>query len=151
MTPFRFLKMKTIVKNFFLHLTLFILRYVSRSKKSLNSSLPFLDVLVKKHKTGFITSVYGKPTFASQYIHWYSFSLMKRKINLVATLVHRALFICSSSRFQTELDEIRSILVANGYPTHIITSTFSKKIRQFNQLSEHGVKKRAIVKYLVTA
>ena len=67
-------------------------------EKELNSSLPFLDVLVEKHKTGFITSVYRKPTFTAQYIHWDSFIPMKRKINLVATLVHRARFICSSSK-----------------------------------------------------
>ena len=67
-------------------------------KKELNSSLPFLDVLVEKHKTGFITSVYKKPTFTGQYIHWDSFSPMKQKINLVATLVHRALSVYSSSK-----------------------------------------------------
>ena len=110
-------------------------------EKELNSSLPFLDVLVEKHKTGFITSVYRKPTFTSQYIHWDSFSPMKRKINLVATLVHRALLISSSSKLQAELDKIRSILVGNGYPNHIITSAFSKKIRQFNQSSQRRLKK----------
>ena len=41
----------------------------------------------------------------------------------------------------TELDKIQSILVANEYSNHIITSTFSKKIRQFNQSSQHGLKK----------
>ena len=46
-------------------------------EKELNLSLPFLDVLVEKHKTGFITSVYRKPTFTSQYIHWDSFSPIK--------------------------------------------------------------------------
>ena len=99
-----------------------------RFKKELNSSLLFLNILVEKHKTGFITSVYRKPTFTSQYMHWNSFSPIKQKINFVATLVYQALFICSSSRLQAELDIIRSILVANGYPNHIITSTFSKKI-----------------------
>ena len=59
----------------------------------------------------------------------------------MATLVHRALSICSSSRLQAELDKIRSILVANGYPNHIITFTFSKKIWQFNQSFQHGPKK----------
>ena len=32
-------------------------------KKELNSSLPFLDILVKQQKTGFITFVHRKPTF----------------------------------------------------------------------------------------
>ena len=38
-------------------------------KKEVNSFLSFLDVLVEKHKTGFITSVYRKPIFTDQYIH----------------------------------------------------------------------------------
>ena len=38
-----------------------------------NNSLPFLDVLVTKCDNKFITSVYRKPTFAGQYIHWNSF------------------------------------------------------------------------------
>ena len=74
-------------------------------EKELNSFLPFLDVLVEKHKTGFITSAYRQPTFTGQYIHWDSFSPMKRKINLVATLVHLVMFIWSSSKLQAELDK----------------------------------------------
>ena len=34
-------------------------------EKKLNSSLPFLDVLIEKHKTGFITSVCTKSTFTA--------------------------------------------------------------------------------------
>ena len=79
--------------------------------------------------------MYRKPIFTGQYVHWNSFSPMKRKINLVATLVHRVMFICSSSKLQTDLGKIRSILFANGYPNHIITFTFSKKIRQFKHLN----------------
>ena len=107
-------------------------------EKELKSSLPFLDILVEKHKTGFITSVCRKPTFTGQYIQRDSFSPKKQKINHAATLVNRALFICSCSKLQAELDKIRSILVANGYPNHIITSIFSKKIRQFNQSPQHS-------------
>ena len=55
-------------------------------EKELDSSLPFLDVLVEKHKTGFIKPVYRKPTFTGQYVHWDSFSPMKQKINLMAIL-----------------------------------------------------------------
>ena len=66
---------------------------------------------------------------------------MKRKINVVTPLVHRAMFICSSSRLPADFTKIRPILVANGYPNIIIIFTFSKKIRQFNQSSQHGPKK----------
>ena len=53
----------------------FLLRFTF--EKELNSFFPFLDVLVEKYKTGFITSVYRKLTFTGQYIHWNSFSPMK--------------------------------------------------------------------------
>ena len=135
MTLLRFLKTKTNVKiSFFTQLSLLFVTF--HVKKKVNSSFQFLDVLVKKHKTGFITSMYRKPTFTRQYLHWDSFSLMKQKINHVASLVHRALFICFSSRLQAELDKILSILVANGYPNHIIAFPFTKKIRLFNQSSQ---------------
>ena len=51
-------------------------------------------------------------------------------------------------KLQAELEKIRSILVANGYANHIITSTFSKKVRQFNQSSQHGPKKCPIYLHL---
>ena len=41
---------------------------------------------------------------------------MKRKTNLISTLVHRALVICSKTTLENELSNIRSTLVNNGYP-----------------------------------
>ena len=49
-------------------------------EKEQNNSLSFLDVLVEKEGTGFLTSVYRKPTFTGQYIRWNSFSPKSRKI-----------------------------------------------------------------------
>ena len=66
-------------------------------KLKANNFLPFLDVLVTKSNNKFITSVYRKPTFTGQYIHWNSFGPKRRKINLIDTLTHRALKICSKS------------------------------------------------------
>ena len=65
-------------------------------EKESNHSLPFLDVLVERHDSEFLTSVYRKPTFTGQYLRWNSFSPQKRKINLIGTLVHRAFMICST-------------------------------------------------------
>ena len=55
-----------------------------------NNSLSFWDVLVTKSNNRFITSVYKKPTFTDQYIHWDLFGPKKRKTNLIDTLTHRA-------------------------------------------------------------
>ena len=43
-------------------------------EKESNHSLPFLDVLVERHDSEFLTSVYRKPTFTGQYLRWNSFS-----------------------------------------------------------------------------
>ena len=44
----------------------------------------------------------------------------KRKANLIETLVHRALMICSKSKLQHELKNIRSIQRNNEYPESFI-------------------------------
>ena len=72
--------------------------------------------LLPNLKNKFITSVYRKPTFTGQFIHWNSFGPKQRKTNLIDTLTHRALKICSKATFKHELDNIRSILVQNDYP-----------------------------------
>ena len=112
-----------------------------------NNSLPFLDVLITNLCTyyqsdnKFITSVYRKPTFTGQYIHWNSFGPKQRKTNLIDTLTHRALKICSKSTLKHELDNIRPILVKNGYLEFFIDSKISKKLLRFQQSTKEGPKK----------
>ena len=76
------------------------------SEKEEFESLAFWDVKIQKSDSKFITSVYRKPFFTSQYIRWDSFGPYKRKKNLISTLVHRALCICSKSMLQQELENI---------------------------------------------
>ena len=80
-------------------------------EKEQNNSLNFLDVLVEKDGTGFLTSVYRKPTFTGQYIRWNSFGPKTRKLSLIKTLVHRALMICSKAKLGSELDKINNCLL----------------------------------------
>ena len=106
-----------------------------------HNSLPFLDALVTKSNNKFITSVYRKPTFTGQYIHWKSFGPKQRKTNLINTLTHRALKICSKSTLKHELENIRSILAQNCYPEFLIDSRISKKLLRFQQSTKEGPKK----------
>ena len=103
------------------------------SEKEVNQSLPFLDVLVTKSTNNFTTSVYRKATFTGEYIRWNSFGPKTRKTNLIATLTHRALKICSKSSLQQELDTIKSLFLKNGYPESVINARISKKILQFQK------------------
>ena len=110
-------------------------------KKESNLALPFLDVLVEKSPSKFITSIYRKPTFIGQYLRWNSFSPRKRKTKLILTLTHRALAICSPERLPSKLDKIKSILLTNGYPENVIKSFMAMKMNQFYALPKLGLKK----------
>lgn len=54
--------------------------------KEVNGSLPFLDVLVHRTPSFFITSVYRKSNFTGLYTRWDSFCPKRQKINLTRTL-----------------------------------------------------------------
>ena len=118
-------------------------------EKESNHSLPFLDVLVERHDSEFLTSVYRKPIFTGQYLRWNSFSPQKRKINLIDTLVHRAFIICSKNKLDPELGKIRLILLENGYPEQAINSAFKRKPQQLNFNLIHTVEKCPVYLYIL--
>ena len=102
-------------------------------EKEQNNSLNFLDVSVEKGGTGFLTSIYRKPTFTGQYIRWNAFSPKARKINLIKTLVHRALMICSKTKLDSELD--------NGYPEDVLVSCIKEKLANISLEKRFGPEK----------
>ena len=79
------------------------------------------------------------PVYIYAGIH--SFSPRKRKTNLILTLTQRALAICSPERLPSELDKIKSILLTNGYPEHVIKSFMAVKMKQFHVLPKFGPEK----------
>ena len=111
------------------------------SKKEESQSLAFLDVKIQKSDYKFITSVYRKPSFTGQYIRWDTFGPSKRKKNLINTLVHPVLRICSKSMLQQELENIRVILRVNGYHESIIDREISHKLARFQSLPKFGPNK----------
>ena len=110
-------------------------------EKEQNNSLHFLDVLVEKEGTGFLTSIYRKPRFTGQYIRWNSFSRRTRKISLIKTLVHRALMICSKTKLGPELDKIKQLLIENGYPVDVLLSCINQKLANFAAEKPSGPEK----------
>ena len=139
---------KTNVMSFSPIYILSIHRFVLLLKKNCNQTLPFLDVMVEKDDHEFVTSIYRKPTFTGQCILWNSFCPMKRKTNLISTLVHRALVICSESTLQNELPNIRTILINNGYPEAVINTVITKKMNQFCRPTQLGPKKCPVYLHL---
>ena len=120
----------------------------STFKKDLTWLSHFLDVLVEKSASKFITSIYQKPTFSGQYLCWNSFSPRKRKTYLILTLTHQVLAICSPERLQSELDKIKFFLQTSGYPEPIVKSFMAKKMKQLHTLPQFGPKKCPIYLHL---
>ena len=89
-------------------------------EKEKEKCLPFLDVYVERTDIGLETSVYRKSTFTGHYLHWESFSSLKRQISLISSLVYRALMICTKRRLNREIERIKKIVLDNGY---VITSS----------------------------
>ena len=89
-------------------------------EKENNGQLPFLDVLVERCDSSFLTSVYRKPTFTGLYLDWHFFAPKSRKLNLIRCLSYRALNICSDCKIENELKAIKDILIDNAYPEDVI-------------------------------
>lgn len=90
------------------------------SKRTVQS-LPFLDILIKRHNRTFSTSIYRKKTFTGLYTKWDSFTPRKYKVNLIRTLTFRCFRICSSpSLLRSCLNELRKLLLQNDYPAGVV-------------------------------
>ena len=96
-----------------------------------DDALPFLEVNVFRSESGFITSIYRKPTFSGIYTNYDSFIPDLYKRNLVSTLLFRAFKICSSwDLIHKEVVGLKLIMQRNGYPTcfteKLVTIFFDK-------------------------
>ena len=85
-----------------------------------NNTIPFLDILIKRYNHTFSTSINRKKTFTGLYTKWDSFTPRKYKVNLIRTLTFRCFRICwSPSLLRSCLDELRKLLLQNGYPSGV--------------------------------
>ena len=99
------------------------LYYLNSCHSNINSiAIPFLDILVTRNQSNtFMTSIYRKKTFTGLYTKWDSFTPRKYKINLIRSLTYRYYRLCSSgSLLQSALNDLRKLLLQNGYPQGII-------------------------------
>ena len=101
-----------------------------------NGQLPFLDVLVERRDSSFLTSVYRKPTFIGLYLNWHSFAPKSRKLNLIRCLSYKALNICSEFKIDNELRAIRDIFIDNVYPEDVIDSNIKYMVTKFKDTNK---------------
>ena len=103
-------------------------------ERECNHRLPFLDVFVHKTPTAFLTSVSRKPPFSGLYTRWDSFCSQHCKINLIKTLIYRALMISSKCFLGDEI-KFKSTLSKNGYPLSILDSVVNDVTIKFDRAS----------------
>ena len=101
-----------------------------------NGQLPFLDVLVERGNSSFLTSVYRKPAFTGLYLDWHSFAPKSRKPNLIKCLSYRALNICSECKIENELKAIKDILIEYGYPEDVIDNNINYAVTKFGDMNK---------------
>ena len=95
--------------------------------------LPFLDVRISRNHTRYFTSVYRKKTFTGVYIHWTSLTSRRYKIGIINYLLNRAWnYSTNLEDRDMEVEKIRSILMKNGYPEHVIETNIDKFIKRKN-------------------
>ncbi|CAH8678749.1 unnamed protein product [Schistosoma rodhaini] len=83
--------------------------------------LNFYDVTLSRRSDGSLSrSVYRKRPSACQYTHFYSFTPIQYKRNLVKCLTSRANKICSVDTLSQELEFIYNSLTEIGYPAAFI-------------------------------
>ena len=76
----------------------------------------FLDVLIKKEKGKFTTTVYRKPNDTGRYTHYSSHHHPKVKSGTVKCLAERARRICEEDKLKEEMSQLRNTFTESGYP-----------------------------------
>ena len=85
------------------------------------NALPFLDVSVSIEDEVYQTKVYRKPTNTGVLMNFESMALLKWKISFIRCLLNRAYRISSGwNHFNSEVEQIKSILQQNEYPISFI-------------------------------
>ena len=96
-----------------------------------NSTLPFLDVLIHREDTSLLFSVYRKPTYKNDNIHFLSHHSQRIKSGIVIGAFLRAYRICSPHFIDSEIEHIRTSFKELKYPDHIIQNCHRKAKKTF--------------------
>ena len=90
-------------------------------EKEHDNVLPFLDVLVTRTDTEFVTGTYRKPTFSGVYSNYRSFIPTEYKFGLITTLLYRAFELVSDYlTLDQEIKRLKTILKSNRFPEGFI-------------------------------
>ena len=110
----------------------------------MDNSLPFLDVLVKRHSnTGQLTtSVYRKKTHTDQYLNFQSHHPVQHKLGVVRTLMDRKEVLISQNEDKiTEDEHIKSALKSCCYPNWVYDQVDHQKLKKSQTVTKSNVNK----------
>ena len=96
-----------------------------------NNNLPFLDTLLHRQDDKILRSVYRKPTYKNDIIHYYSDHTDKIKSGIIIGFYLRALRICSPEYLDHEMEHIEESSMTLRYPKHFIRSARRKAHKIF--------------------
>ncbi|KAA3677925.1 uncharacterized protein DEA37_0007683 [Paragonimus westermani] len=83
--------------------------------------ISFLDVALNRRTDGSLQrGIHRKGTWNGQYTHFFSYVPLRQKRNLVRSLTHRAMRICTDDMIETEMVFLRRILAENAYPVQFV-------------------------------
>ena len=92
--------------------------------------LPFLDTVVHRKSTGFMFSIFRKPTNSGMYLHFFSLQPLHVKKAVVFSAFLRALRICDPCFIDEEFSYIRVSFRRLGYPDVVISRALSDAKRR---------------------
>ena len=90
-----------------------------------DGKLAFLDVQVTRSPDGLITSVYRKPTHTDRYIPFHSHHHQRTTTGVLRCMRDRAHQICSNTNREPELERLKEVFQANGFPEDLMTKTLT--------------------------
>ncbi|XP_045462556.1 uncharacterized protein LOC123672495 [Harmonia axyridis] len=94
------------------------------------SALNFLDMRVERTDDNVLyVDWYHKPTFSGRYIGFHSHHAMIHKVNIIRNLKFRALNLSDKRYHEKNLKKIRSILLNNSCPAHLINKILGESLK----------------------
>ena len=109
-----------------------------------NNSLPFLDIMIHRTNDGLQYSVYRKPTFKNDLIHYYSHHDVNIKSGTLIGLHLRALRICSPDYLEDEFNYIDTCFTQLKYPKSFIKRARQKALKISRRTTKEPQEKRRL-------
>ena len=120
-------------------------------ERSVNDTMPFLDVQLSFTDNIITTAVYRKNTFTGRLLNYKSIAPKIWKIGLIKTMIYRAYHLSSSwKKFHEEIMSIKDIFAFNDYPFWQVDKIIKKFLNShFNHENDEATNKAKEQNFIV--